>query len=117
MCLRRTVELPGMIWGKVAYMVTVRVDEERKIDLDVWCLGRHMIDGRATIVAGDYMSYNAGSIPVPGDLVFTDVWIHGTIATGLDPLPTTGTGVTTNTATLATCTTRGAAMDQSVDAL
>lgn len=111
---QRTVQLPGMIWGKGAYMVTIRVDEARKIDLDVWCLLKHMIDGRATIVAGEYMSYNAGSIPVPGDLVFTDVWIHGTIATGLDPVPTTGTEVTTSQATLATSTSR-AAMDHSDD--
>lgn len=113
----KTVQLPGVIWGKVAYMVTIRVDEERYIDLDVWCLGRHMIDGRATIVANEYPSYNLGSIPVQGDLVFTDVWIHGTIATGLQPMETIGTVVTTSTATLATSTTRGSAMDQSVDTL
>lgn len=72
-------------------MVTVRIDEEKKIDLDVWCLLKHMMDGRATIVPGEYMTVNAGSVPQPGDLVFADVWIHGTIATGLDPVPTSGT--------------------------
>lgn len=91
---QRTIQLNGTIWGKSAYMVTIRIDVERKIDLDVWCLLKHMIDGRATIVPGEYMTINAGSVPQPGDLVFADVWIHGTIATGLDPAPTAGTVVT-----------------------
>lgn len=52
-----------------------------------------MIDGRATIVPGEYMTVNDGCVPQSGDLVFADVWIHGTIATGLDPVPTSGTTV------------------------
>lgn len=31
----KTIQLAGTIWGKSAYMVTVRIDEEKKIDLDV----------------------------------------------------------------------------------
>ncbi len=89
----RTIQLPGTIFGKSAYMVTIRIDEERKIDLDVWCLLKHMLDGRATIMPGEYMTVNAGAIPKPGDLVFADVWIHGTIATGLDPVLTVGTEI------------------------
>lgn len=48
----RTIQLAGTIWGKSAYMVTIRIDEQHKIDLDVWCLLKHMMDGRATIVPG-----------------------------------------------------------------
>lgn len=90
---QKTIELPGTIWGKAAFLVTIRIDEERKIDLDVWCLLKHMLDGRATIVPGEYMSIGAGSVPTPGDLVLADVWIHGTIATSLDPVPTAGTHI------------------------
>ena len=92
----RTIQLAGTIWGKSAYMVTVRIDEEKKIDLDLWCLLKHMLDGRATIVPGEYPTVNPGSVPKPGDLVFADVWIQGHIATGIDPVPTSGTLVTTS---------------------
>ncbi len=89
----KTIQLPGTIWDKNAYMVTIVIDEERQIKLDVWCLKKHMMDGRATITPGDYMTVNAGNVPKPGDLVFANAWIHGTIATGLDPIPTIGSPV------------------------
>lgn len=56
-----------------------------------------------TYDTGEYMTVNAGSVPQPGDLVFADVWIHGTIATGLDPVPTSGTLVRANQARILLC--------------
>lgn len=89
----KTVKLPGTLWGKSAVLVTVRIDEERELDVDVWCLKQHILDGQATISPGEPMSIPAGGVPVPGDTVHVEGWFHGTIATGLDPVPTPGVEV------------------------
>lgn len=86
----RTIKLTGTILGKEAYMITVQVGQARKINLDIWCLHKHMMDGKATILPGEAMTITAGSVPQPGDLLLADVWIHGIIATGLDPVATAG---------------------------
>ena len=74
--------LEGFIFSKKAFIVTIRLEQRRKIDLDIWVLGKHILDGAVTIKpgSGQGSSIPAGtSIPVPGDLVFADVWVQAAL--------------------------------------
>jgi len=79
-------ELEGYVFSKKAYIITIRLEQRRKIDLDIWVLAKHILDGAATLKPGSGQGPSipaATSIPVPGDLVFADVSVQAALAHGI----------------------------------
>ena len=73
--------LPGDIFGKKAYIITIRLSDKLKIDFDVWVLEDNIIDGRATFTEERSLSIPAGtSFPEIGDLIFTEAWVQACAA-------------------------------------
>lgn len=94
-------QLDGLIFSKRAHIITVRLCDRRKIDLDIWCLNKHIMHGAATIVpgSGDPLSIANGSrLPLIGDLIFAQVHVQAALADGIDldgPVSSTATTETT----------------------
>ncbi len=64
---------------KKAYWVTLRIDPIRNIDINIWVLEQHMIDGNAIQEQEKPSATPPGcknAIPEKGDLVFAKAWIY-----------------------------------------
>ncbi len=73
--------LPDDIFGKKACLVTIRLNEKINIDLVVWVLKDHIMDGRATFTEDRSLTIPVGTtLPEIGDLIFTEAWVQACAA-------------------------------------
>ncbi len=65
--------------SQIVYIVTLRLNEERAIDVDIVVLTKHLIDGNAELKPDSTADILPGSdtvIPREGDLVYGKAWLH-----------------------------------------